>query len=148
MALSGTIAEQGSGPVEVLLIELAGDPLDERLWNLVAEHVDSERLRLLDVVVLRRDPHGVLQLIEAEDAPVASGVDPALTGLLGEDDLAELAEQVAAGSNAVAVAVEHVWARSMAERLVELDGRVLAAHRIPAQAVNDLIALSHNNEEE
>jgi len=148
MALTGTIAERGSGPVEILLIELAGDPLDERLWNLVAEHVDSERLRLLDAVVLRRDPHGVLQLIEAEDAPVASGVDPALTGLLGEDDLAELAEQVAAGSNAVAVAVEHVWARSMAERLIELDGRVLAAHRIPAQTVNDLIALSHNNEEE
>ncbi|MCG2798160.1 MAG: DUF6325 family protein [Cellulomonas sp.] len=134
--------------MEVLLIELAGDPLDERLWQLVDEHIDSERLRLLDIVLLRRDPHGVLQLIEAEDAPLVSGADPALTGLLGEDDLAEFAEQVAAGSNAVAVVVEHVWARSMAERLIQLDGRVLASHRIPAQVVNELIALSHHNEEE
>ncbi len=127
------------GPVEILLIEVAGDPLDPDLWDLVAEQVDADRLRLLDVVILRRDPAGELRLLEVEDLPFDLKAVPALTGLLAEDDLAELSDRVSPRANAVAVVVEHAWARAMASRLAQLGGGVLSAERIPAGVVEEVV---------
>ena len=72
------------------------------------------------------------------------------SGLLADEDLEELAEDVETGASAVVVAIEHVWARSLASRLLQVGGAVVATERIPApvmQAVFDELTQDASDDE-
>lgn len=130
------------GPVELLVITLTGDPLDPVLWENVLAHVDDDTIRLLDVAVLRRSDEGAVEIIEVADltdSPLTA-TTPHLKGLIAEEDFLALGSAVGAGENAIVVAVEHLWATAMAERLASLGGHVAFSERIPAPAVNAAVA--------
>lgn len=130
------------GPVELLVITLTGDPLDPVLWENVLAHVDDDTIRLLDVAVIRRSDDGAMEIRELTElgaSPLAPGAAH-LSGLIAEEDFLALGSTVSEGESAIVVAVEHRWATQMAERLASLGGRVAFSERIPAPAVNAVVA--------
>lgn len=134
------------GPVELLAITLAGDPFDPVLWENVLAHVDDDTIRLLDVAVVSRSEDGgidIREIAEVENSPLPAHAAH-LKGLIAEEDFLALGSAVSAGETAIVVAVEHVWATSMAERLANLGGRVSFSERIPAPAVNAAVAAAES----
>ncbi|MGJ9405435.1 DUF6325 family protein [Nesterenkonia aurantiaca] len=69
------------------------------------------------------------------------GLDPVTEGLIGEEDLADLAAPLDHGSCAAVLALELRVERALAERLAPSRAQVLRSAHIPAPVVNALIDL-------
>ena len=152
MAESTSESELSFGPVEILLIDIDGDPFDDQLWQLVADSVDDDHIRVLDAAVVRRLDDETVEFLELDADPSGGAValEVLASGLLADEDLEELAEDVETGASAVVVAIEHVWARSLASRLLQVGGAVVATERIPApvvQAVFDELTQAASDDE-
>ena len=101
------------GPVELLLAGFTGDKPSTGVLDALADLSDAGTIRVIDLVA---------------------------GGLASEDDVAELGSRLPPGAAAMLVVLEHVWAKRLASRLLDADGFVVDAVRIPAPVVN-LVAL-------
>ncbi|TQL01829.1 DUF6325 family protein [Cellulomonas sp. SLBN-39] len=142
----GPAAGAGLGPVEMVALAFPGERVPPGVVDEVAALVAQGRIRLVDAVVLRRGLDGtstVLEVREIEDptgslAVVVGGLVG--EGLTSEEDLADVAGDVAPGSVVVVLVVEHVWSTALARATRAADGIMLASERIPAEVVNELVA--------
>ncbi|WP_206535711.1 DUF6325 family protein [Microbacterium sp. 4R-513] len=134
------MAEFRYGPVELFLLGLEGDRPDPRLVAELAELVDDGILRVLDFVIISKSESGDVTVVEIEDDDDDyAALDLVLSGITGEEDIAELAELVPEGGSAAVVALELVYARRLASSLAASGGVVLSSERIPAPVVNALV---------
>jgi len=134
------MAEFRYGPVELFLLGLEGERPDPGLIAELAELVDDGILRVLDFVVISKSPSGDVTVVEIEDDDEDyAALDLVLSGITGEEDIAELAELVPEGGSAAVVALELVYARRLASSLAASGGVVLSSERIPAPVVNALV---------
>ncbi|GAA2754258.1 DUF6325 family protein [Amnibacterium kyonggiense] len=131
------------GPVELSLVAFGGEP-SPALLEALHDTLASGAVRLLDLVLVRREADGALVVREVEDAAAEGFPEADLpgSGLMSAEDVEVLAEALPAGTAAAVFLVEHVWARKLAGRLAEIGGFVAATERIPAAVVNDLLAVA------
>ncbi|WP_394553498.1 DUF6325 family protein [Agromyces sp. MMS24-JH15] len=131
------------GPVEILVVGFEGRVPDAGTLEAIAELVEAGDIRLLDAVFVSRDEAGNIEATEIEDfGDEIQIVDITLeaSGLVGHDDLTDLAEVVPPGSSAALLAIELVWAKNLASRFAESGGVLLQSERIPAPIVNAVLA--------
>ena len=134
------MAEFRYGPVELFLLGLEGDRPDPALIAELAELVQEDVLRVLDFVVIAKSEDGDVEIVEiSDDSDEYAALDLVLTGITGDEDIAELAELVPPGGSAAVVALELVYARKLAGALAASGGVVLSSERIPAPVVNALV---------
>ncbi|MBD8059423.1 DUF1269 domain-containing protein [Cellulomonas sp. JH27-2] len=126
------------GPVELIALGFPDDRIPDEVKAQLAALVVSEQVRIIDLVVVRRPLEGDLEIIELEDL----GDELAITdveleggGLAGDEDIADIAEAVPAGTSALVLVFEHVWSNGIAQAIRETGGVLLAAERIPAEVV-------------
>ena len=130
------------GPVELFVVALPSGSLDLGVAQALTDLVEARTIGLVDLVVVSKDSEGDLTVTEIEDLSLdLPELQLALSGLLAEDDVQELAESLPPDSTAAIVVFEHLWSRELASRLFEAGGEVIATDRIPAPAVNELIAI-------
>ncbi|WP_350348496.1 DUF6325 family protein [Agromyces sp. G08B096] len=131
------------GPVELFLVGFEGDRLDPGTVEALADLVEAGDIRLIDLVIVSREPDGRVQLVEVDDLGdeidvTALSLDA--SGLVGEEDVAELAGAIPPGTSAALLAIELVWAKQLASRFNRAGGVVLHSERIPAPVVNAVLA--------
>jgi hypothetical protein len=137
------VAEFEYGPVEVYLIGFSGEHPGTAVLEAIVGLVRKDTVRLLDLLFVSRGGTGdlaVLELGEVADQYGLNELEVVEIGLLGTEDVDDLAVSIAPGSSAAVLVVEHVWAREFAEALYSAGGQVLQTERIPAPVVNELIA--------
>jgi len=129
-----------SAPVELVLIEF---PRSEFKGEIVAELgrlVDAGTIDVLDALLIRKADDGTVEWLEATeggDDELARIVgEPA--GLLGEEDVDDIAEDLAPGSAVGMLVFEHTWARGLTGALRGAGGQVLDWTRVPAAAIDAL----------
>jgi hypothetical protein len=104
---------------------------------------DAGTLRLLDWIVVERDPDGTVVLPEL----ATSGLLPALeqisrdaAGLLSEHDVALAASVLPPGTVGLVLVSEDRWAEPLASAMRQVGGRVIAGERIPSSRVEGALA--------
>lgn len=130
------------GPVELYLVGLEGERPAPGLVEALGEVLEAGLVRLMDLVLISRDEDGDLTVVEVEDDADdygLGGIELATVGIVGDEDIDELAELVEPGTSAVLVALELAWARRLSEKLSASGGELLSVERIPAPVVNALI---------
>lgn len=130
------------GPVELLLVGLGSSRPNQGLLTALTDTLQTDTVRLIDLVLVSRTDDGALDIEEIEDVSDKYGfgtIELEASGIAGSDDLDELAAQVLPGSSAAIVVLEHRWARHLASALATAGGEVLASERVPAPVVNDLL---------
>lgn len=142
--MSGTISPAGShfGPVDLYLLGLPEGNLDRAALSALIDLADTGLVRLLDLVLITKTDDGELTSVEIEELPDGVEIDVAslgATGLVGQDDISDLAMAIPPGSAAVLVAIELVYQRELAARAAESGASLLGYERIPAPIVNALI---------
>ncbi|MDR5701090.1 DUF6325 family protein [Agromyces aerolatus] len=131
------------GPVEILVVGFEGERPDAPTFDAIADLVEAGDIRLLDAVIISRDADGNLDAIEFEDLGDevdVTEIELEASGLVGEDDYADLGQVIPPGTSAAILAVELVWAKHLASRFAESGGVMLHAERIPAPVVNAVLA--------
>jgi Family of unknown function (DUF6325) len=137
---TGAVELEEMGPVDYLVIEFpAGYPTGENL-PLLVDLVDRGLIRILDLVLVKREFDGSMSLLALADADgdgewdysVFEGVS---SGLLGQDDVDEAGQALEPGRSAAILVYENTWAAPLAVALRRSGAQMVASGRIPVQAL-------------
>jgi uncharacterized membrane protein len=128
------------GPVEVAVISFEGNRFKGEIAPALEEIVERGLVSIVDLVFIATDDDGRVHAMELDDvdADVAGAMSPLadeVAGLLSEDDIREIGEQLQPNSSAAMVVFEHAWLRRLREAILNANGRLVAQERIPAEVV-------------
>ena len=135
----GAVELEEMGPVDYLVIEFPGTPTGENL-PLLVDLVDRGIVRILDLVLVKREFDGSMSLLALADADgdgewdysVFEGVS---AGVLGQDDIDEAGQALEPGRSAAILVYENTWAAPLAVALRRSGAQMVASGRIPVQAL-------------
>jgi hypothetical protein len=136
---TGAVELEEMGPVDYLVIEFPSTPTGENL-PLLVDLVDRGIVRILDLVLVKREFDGSMSLLALADADgdgewdysVFEGVS---AGVLGQDDIDEAGQALEPGHSAVILVYENTWAAPLAVALRRSGAQMVAGGRIPIQAL-------------
>jgi uncharacterized membrane protein len=133
------------GPVEYVVIGFPGNRFKGEIVPAVAELVDKDVVRIIDVAFIKKDADGNVTMFEYDvlDDVLAFGfadVDGEAGGVLNDEDLELAAEALEPDSSAALIVWEHRWAARVAQAIRDADGRIIAGERIPEEIVQRALA--------
>jgi hypothetical protein len=139
------------GPVDWIVVEFPGARFKGEIVPILADLEEREIIRVLDLVVLKKDADGTLEFFELSDldASEIGGLrdsEAQLAMLLSEDDLVNVANAIEPGSAAAVLVWENTWAAPFGSAVRRAGGQLVASGRIPVQAL--LAAIEADVEEE
>jgi hypothetical protein len=137
------MAEFEYGPVELYLVGFEGDRPDAGTLEAISELIEGGEIRLLDFLVISREPDGSVLITEFDEVSDDYGfgsVELEAIGLVAEEDAAEFAQGIPPGTSGALLAIELVWAKHLASKFAQSGGIVLQTERIPAPVVNAALA--------
>ena len=125
-----------TGPLEFLVVGFPGEGLPEGAGSAL-ERIDGEGdIRIIEVMLIMKSGSGsvrtelVTDVVGLTSVPaVYELVDPGRS-LLDADSVAEVSEAMANESTALALVLEHPWARDVVSGFREVGGTVLASTRM------------------
>ena len=128
------------GPVDYAIIAFPGNKFRGDIAPALADLVDSNTIRLIDVAFVGKSPDGdVVQMELTElDPDVQESLDKLgieVQGLLNEDDLNDAADALEPNSSAALIVWENVWARNVTKAMRDAGGELLAFERLPHDVV-------------
>jgi hypothetical protein len=92
-------------------------------------------MRVVDVVVVRIDVTGQARAVELSEVPGLCSLTGLTGGLITQVDVAEVAELVRHGAEALAVLLEHRWVQDLHSPLEVAQGRIVALTHISGAPV-------------
>jgi Family of unknown function (DUF6325) len=133
------------GPVDIVVI---GFPPGARQTGesipVFVDLVDRGIIRVLDVLMVRKDAGGEVSGLEIADLdgdglPDLVVFEGARTGMLKDEDAAIAGQALEPGEAAVLICFENTWAAPFVTSVRRNGGNVLAFQRVPAQEVLDTV---------
>jgi Family of unknown function (DUF6325) len=134
------------GPVELFVIRFPQERIPENFRSSVLAVLAGGAVTLLDLTVIHHTEQG-LELLELEtvgDEIDLTAVELPAQGLIGNEDLEALADELEVGTTALVLAIEHTWARDVVAAVRESGADVIANERIAADVVNEVVALAQS----
>ncbi|MEU9303847.1 DUF6325 family protein [Streptomyces sp. NPDC048269] len=135
---TGSGAVEDMGPVDYLVIEFPGNRMTGEGLPLLVDLVDRGIIRILDLVFVRKETDGSVRSVELRDfgdEVDLSVFDGASSGLLDQEDIDDAGVALEPGSSAGIIVYENTWAAPLARALRRGGGQLVAAGRIPVQAL-------------
>ena len=139
------------GPVDWIVVEFPGSKFNGQIAPALRELVERDLVRVLDLLVLKKDDDGSLEAFELSDLDEGEigelrTYESELAMLLSEEDVTSLAAAIEPGSSAAVLVWENTWAAPFASAVRRSGGQLVASGRIPIQAL--LAAVEADEQEE
>src|SRR6478735_6254228 len=128
------------GPVDYLVVEFPPETANftGEMAPELAKLADAGTIRLLDVLILRKDDHGEIEAFELDDFDEVSEIvhlEADIAEILAAEDVAHLAAAMDNGTTAGVIVWENSWAAPFASAARRAGGQLIATGRIPIQAI-------------
>jgi Family of unknown function (DUF6325) len=139
------------GPVDWIVVEFPGSRFNGQIAPALLDLVERDLVRVLDLLVLKKDADGSLEAFELSDLDEGEiggfrEYESELAMLLSEEDVTSLAAAIEPGSSAAVLVWENTWAAPFASAVRRSGGQLVASGRIPIQAL--LAAVEADEQEE
>ncbi len=130
------------GPVDYLVVEFpaAQANFSGEMATQLGSLVDRELIRVLDLLLLRKDLDGSVEVAElnelaAVDVGELLALEADLAMLLAEEDVEAIGGALEPGNVAAVLVYENSWAGPFASSVRRSGGQLVASGRIPTQAL-------------
>jgi hypothetical protein len=128
------------GPVDYLVVEFPPDAANftGEMATELAKLADAGTIRLLDLLILRKDDNGDIEAFEIDDLDAVGEIvhlEAEIAEILAADDVAHLAAAMENGTTAGVIVWENTWAAPFAAAARRSGGQLVATDRIPIQAI-------------
>jgi hypothetical protein len=128
------------GPVDWIVVEFPGSRFNGQIAPALLDLVDRDLIRVLDLLVLKKDADGSLEAFELSDLDEGEigelrTYESELAMLLSEEDVTSIAAAIEPGSSAAVLVWENTWAAPFASAVRHSGGQLVASGRIPIQAL-------------
>jgi hypothetical protein len=139
------------GPVDWIVVEFPGSRFNGQIAPALLDLVQRDLIRVLDMLVLKKDADGTLEAFELSDLDEGEiggfrEYESELAMLLSEEDVTSLAAAIEPGSSAAVLVWENIWAAPFGSAVRRSGGQLVASGRIPTQAL--LAAIEADEQEE
>lgn len=140
------------GPVDWLVVEFPGSRFTGEIAPLLDDLVDSGTIRVLDLLVIKKDEDGSLDFYEISDLDESEigglrSYETAVAMLLSEEDVTAVAAAIEPGSTAALLVWENLWAAPFGSAVRRAGGQLVATGRIPIQALAAAIEASDGEDD-
>ena len=130
------------GPVDYLVVAFPAVQADfsGEMASELQALMDSNTVRLLDLVLLSKDLDGSVEAAELRDADDSEvgqlrAAEADLAVLLAESDVEEIGAMLEPGSTAAVLVWENAWAAPFGSAIRRSGGQLVTSGRIPTQAI-------------
>ena len=128
------------GPVDYAVIAFPGNQFQGDIAPALADLVRAGTIRLIDAAFVGKDANGDIFTLETTDlAPDVqeklSSLNIEVQGLLNDEELLAIGEQLEPDSSAALLVWENIWARKVAQAMRDAGGLLVAFDRVPHHAV-------------
>jgi hypothetical protein len=124
------------GPIDYLIVEFPEKREPGSALPLLLDLVDSGIVRILDLVIIRRElDDSIVRVNLADLSPVLAVFDGASSGLLDQHDVDNAAEAIDRDSAAALLVYENRWAAPFVRALRNEGAQLIDTGRIPLDAV-------------
>jgi uncharacterized membrane protein len=133
------------GPVEILVVAFPGNQFTGEIAPALEALVKAGTIRVIDLVFVTKGADGEVVGVELSEVDEATSAafrphieEP--SGLLSDEDIADLGADLAPSSSAAILLFEHVWATEFRDAVVNSGGELVASIRIPKEVVDEVVA--------
>jgi hypothetical protein len=130
------------GPVDYLVVAFPAGQADfsGEMASELRALMDSDTVRVLDLVLVTKDVDGSVEATELRDADDSEvgqlhAAEADLAVLLAESDIDEIGQVLEPGSSAAVLVWENTWAAPFGTAVRRSGGQLVASGRIPTQAI-------------
>ncbi len=131
------------GPVEYIILSFPGNRFQGEIVPALAKLIDSETVRIIDLVFILKDADGNVTTFEFDQleelAPYAT-LQGEVGGLVNQEDIEYAAHALEPNNSAALLVWEDTWATEFAEAVRGAGGVVLEGARIPPDLVDAALA--------
>jgi hypothetical protein len=132
------------GPIDFLALEFKGNQFKGEILPALLELVQNKIVRVIDFVVILKDPDGKHQALELEqlDAEVVRIFDPLeleISGIIQVEDIENIAAGMENNTTTAILLFENLWSIKFGEAAARANGRMLVFDRIPFEVVNETL---------
>jgi hypothetical protein len=133
------------GPVDVIVLALGEPRFDGGILTELERQAASGVIRVLDAMVLFKEANEQCWRMDLEDLPSEQKakvgfIETGTRGLFDSEDADTLYEGMVPDSAVVALAIEHTWAVSLVNAMVDAGVEVALNFRVPAPIVDEAFA--------
>jgi len=128
------------GPVDYAVIAFPGNEFSGDIAPALADLVEAGTIRLIDAAFVSKDENGDVLAVEVTQlAPDVQAKLDALHlevhGLVNEEELEAIGQELELNSSAALLVWENVWARTVAQKMRDAGGVLVAFERVPHDVV-------------
>ncbi len=132
--------EDTLGPVEYLVVAFEGNQFKGEIIPALTDLLAQGLICIIDLAVVSKDLAGNVVTLEMteltpEIAEALAQFDCELPGMLSEEDLIMVAEDLENNTTAAAMLFENVWAGRFAQAVRDANGQMLLNVRIPSDVI-------------
>lgn len=131
------------GPIEIVTIGFEDGKFDGSIVSELARLVNSGTITVVDGVFVRKSgehDYDIAELAQAEGLNELVGIVARVEGLLNDEDVDTVAEDLPVGSAAAILCFEHTWVLPLRDAIVGAGGVLLDTVRIPGLVVEEVLA--------
>ena len=132
---------QSIGPMELIVLGFPGNDFTGEITPALLDLVDRGIVRIVDLAIVIKKADGDTMILEMQDLPAdiaaaMAQLTGAMSGLLSEADLLELADDLAIDSTVAVFLCEHIWATNFATAVRNSGGSLVMSERIPGAVID------------
>lgn len=133
------------GPVEIIVVAFPDNQFTGDVAPALEALVQAGTIRVIDLVFVTKSADGDVVGIELSDLDEAtsSAFRPHVeepSGMLSDEDIADLGDDLPPNSSAAILLFEHLWATEFRDAVVNSGGELVASIRIPKEVVDEVLA--------
>jgi Family of unknown function (DUF6325) len=135
------------GPIELVVIGFESTPSSGHISAAVQDLVDREVITLVDGLLIAKGDddlitYAEIEQVDADESIKALGdlLDPEGDGLLTDEDVDQIADQMPAGTSALMLVFENTWVKPVRDAIQDAGGFLMAQVRIPGAVVDEVLA--------
>lgn len=131
------------GPIDYIVVGFVGNKFDGSILKELSAAVEAGTIGVLDLAVIVKDDAGEVAKVEVsalgdEVVNALAGLNIEDGGIIGDDDVAEIADVLDPNTSAGLLIIEHLWAKPLKQAIINTNGVLLAEGRIHPEAAAEL----------
>jgi hypothetical protein len=132
------------GPIELLCIKFPSHFVKDEIAMALRHLVETKTIRIIDILFITKGETGAVITNELEELEVDhSLLDPIIAdtaGLIAEEDVEIMAQELDNNSFAALMLFENCWATAFRDAILNAEGQLLLNERIPSHVIEEIMA--------
>jgi len=124
------------GPIDYIVVGFEGNNFTGEILAELKKVTEQGTIAVLDLAMIMRDGEGNVASVELTDlGDLGTSLQ---SGLITEEDVAEVGEILEDNSSAGLLVVEQLWAKGLKQAIVNANGTLLLEGRIHPEAAKEI----------